>query len=471
MNSLAKCLLVVAGLTSFLFSCTKESFTDSFDAKLRISDTALHFDTVFTSTGSTSQFIKIFNDNEKAVKISSVRIAGGVNSPFKINVDGLPGPEVKDIEVYANDSAYAYVTVSIDPTSSNLPFIIRDSIEIKYNGNTSFVKLEAYGQNAKFLRENVVFGNQVWEKGLPYVLIGQCTILPNATLTINKGARIYAHADAPIVVQGTLIINGGKDSADRVIITGDRLDEPYRSFPASFPGIIFTESSQNNVLNYAIIKNAYQGIVIGGPVATGAKLTLNETIIDNAYEQGIWALNTSINARNVLVSNCGQNVLLFGGGNYNFTHCTVASFSNAYIPHKKPVLTVADYYKQNNQTISNALTANFTNCILWGEENGFNDDEVIVDKKGSPTPSVTFNKVLWRVKTPPSSNTSTIIGAINANPQFDSVNINKRYFDFRIQKGRSPAIEAGTNANVLIDLDGNQRPRGLNPDLGAYEKQ
>jgi hypothetical protein len=149
----------------------------------------------------------------------------------------------------------------------------------------------------------------------------------------------------------------------------------------------------------------------------------------------------------------------------------VASFSNAYIPHKKPVLTVADYYKQNNQTISNALTANFTNCILWGEENGFNDDEVIVDKKGSPTPSVTFNKVLWRVKTPPSSNTSTIIGAINANPQFDSVNINKRYFDFRIQKGRSPAIEAGTNANVLIDLDGNQRPRGLNPDLGAYEKQ
>jgi hypothetical protein len=464
-------LFVAATVLFVLISCTKEHFTTSRDALLKTSVDTLHFDTVFTTTGSTSQFIKIINENNEGIRISSVKLAGGSASPFRINVDGLPGPQVNEVEVNAHDSSYIYVTVTINPRSSNLPFVVRDSIEISYNGNKQFVQLDAFGQNAHFMRNKQVTGNETWNNDLPYVVLGQLTVLPNATLTINKGVQVHIHADAPFVVQGTLLVNGAKEPASRVVFTGDRLDEPYRDFPASYPGLIFTESSRNNVINYGIIKNAYQGIAIGGMAAGGAKLTLNETIIDNAYEQGIWAINTNINARNLLVSNCGQNIFLFGGGNYNFTHCTVASYSTAYVAHKKPALSVFDYYEQNGVVNSAPLTANFTNCIFWGEANGFIDDEVIV-KKVNPSPTVTFNRVLWRMKNPLSATFTNIIGnPINKDPLFDSINTSKAYFDFRLEKKGSEAVNAGINANVFIDLDGNPRPRGTAPDLGAYEKQ
>ncbi|HTM91660.1 MAG TPA: choice-of-anchor Q domain-containing protein, partial [Flavisolibacter sp.] len=97
------------------------------------------------------------------------------------------------------------------------------------------------------------------------------------------------------------------------------------------------------------------------------------------------------------------------------------------------------------------------------------DDEVVVlPKKGNTSFNVTFDQVLWRVKTNPAN--STINGAINnQNPQFDSINTAQKIYSFRLKEG-SPAINKGVNAGVTIDLDGNPRPVSL-PDLGAYEKQ
>lgn len=467
MKPVVKCFSGVALLLFFLFSCKKESFTNSPDAFITTSADSLHFDTVFTTTGSTSQFVKIINDNDKGIHISSVRLAGGANSSFKINVDGLAGPLVSNIDVAANDSAYIYVTVTINPNAANLAFIVRDSIEISYNGNKKWVQLDAFGQNARFFRERVISSNEVWNNDLPYVLLGGLIVPPNVTLTINKGSKIHMHADAPFIVHGTLLVNGEKGDSARVVFTGDRLDEPYRDFPASYPGLIFSDVSKNNVINYAIIKNAYQGIIVIDPATSGTKLTLNETIIDNAYDVGIGAINTSITGRNLLISNCGQNMYLIGGGTYNFNHCTVASYSNNYLPHKKPVLTVTDFYSKNGVVVVNPLIANFRNSIFWGEANGFFDNEVADSLKGTSKP--VFQNVLWRMKTVPTN--FIVTGAINKDPLFDSINTNQRLFDFRLQKNRSPVIDAGANLGVTIDLAGNTRPKGMGPDLGAYEKQ
>ncbi|MBO9681684.1 MAG: hypothetical protein J7502_03240 [Flavisolibacter sp.] len=445
------------------FACKKESFTSSSSAILRTSVDTLHFDTVFTTTGSTSQFIKIINDNNKGIHISSVKLAGGASSPFKINVDGIAGPQVNNVDVLAEDSIYIYVTVSINPTAANLPFIVRDSIEINYNGNKKFVQLDAYGRNAHFLRNKKITTFEIWNNDLPYVILGGLTVDTDATLSINKGCRIYSHADAPFIVNGTLWVNGEKEDSSRVVFAGDRLDAPYKDFPASYPGLIFTDVSKNNIINYAVIKNAYQGIVVTNPSA-GTKLTLNETIIDNAYDAGLLGINTSITARNLLVSNCGKNILLVAGGDYNFTHCTAATFSSNFIQHKEPILVLSNYL--NNAVMD--LKAVFRNCIFWGEGNGMVDDEAVVLKQGNALFNVTFDQVLWRVKTNPAN--STINGAINnQNPQFDSVNTAQKIYSFRLREG-SPAINKGVNAGVTIDLDGNPRPVGL-PDLGAYEKQ
>lgn len=451
-------------LAVLFFACNKESFTSDSSVRLKTSVDTLHFDTVFTSTGSATQFLKIFNDNNQGIHISSVKLAGGASSPFKINVDGIAGQQVNNTDVLGDDSVYIYVTVSVNPSAANLPFLVRDSIEINYNGNTKFVQLDAYGRNAHFFRNHTIKTSEVWNNDLPYVILGRLTVDTNATLIINKGCQIYSHADAPFIVNGTLQVNGEQYDSTRVVFTGDRLDEPYKNFPASYPGIIFTDPSRNNVLNYAIIKNAYQGIVVSEP-SPGIKLTLNETIIDNAYDAGLLGINTSITAKNLLVSNCGKNILLLNGGNYNFTHCTAATFSSNYIQHKEPVLGLTNYL--NNTT--GDLNAVFRNCIFWGDANGIVKDEVVVLKQGNSLFNVTFDQVLWRVQSEP-ANCSINGAANNQNPLFDTINTNQGIYSFRL-RDNSPAIDKGVDAGVTIDLDGKPRPVGTKPDLGAYEKQ
>ena len=71
------------------------------------------------------------------------------------------------------------------------------------------------------------------------------------------------------------------------------------------------------------------------------------------------------------------------------------------------------------------------------------------------------------MKNPPAN--ATVNGIVAGEPLFDSINTAERYFNFRLKEG-SPAINAGSNAGIGLDLDGAPRPVGL-PDLGAYEKQ
>jgi hypothetical protein len=466
--SMKNLILISISILLLFYACKKESFITSPDAQLRISADELKFDTVFATTGSITQVFKIINENEQKLRLSSIKLMGGANSYFKINADGFTGPQVSNIEINANDSVYVFVSVIIDQNSANLPFVVRDSIQVSYNGNTQQVSLEAWGQNAHFFRNKKITADETWMNDLPYVILGSLIVDTNKKLTINNGCRIYVHADAPILVDGTLEINGAKDSIDRVYFRGDRLDEPYNDFPAGWPGIFFRTTSKDNVLNYAVIENAYQAIVAVDPASnSNPKLVLNETIIDNAYDAGIIGLTSSIRARNCLVSNCGKNVILAKGGNYQFTHCTVAGFSNSYILHRDPVLYVSDYVLVNNSPVTAALTASFRNCIFWGQD-GTVDDEVITDKKGSSF-AVSFNEVLWKVMTPPANITST--GIINnQDPLFDSINTSKRYFSFRLQDA-SPAKNKATNAGVTIDLDGKTRPLGTGFDLGCYERQ
>lgn len=443
-------------ITSLLFftACKKDSFITSGDAAVLITADTLRYDTVFTSVGSVTRSFKIINENKQKLRLSSVKLVGGAGSAFKINVDGIATTEANNIEIAANDSIYVFVQVKVDPAASALPFIIRDSVQVSYNGKDRLVQLEAWGQNAHFLREKEVVSNETWTADLPYVIQGYLHIGAGQVLTIEKGCRIYVHADAPVIVDGSLQVNGEKDTADRVYFQGDRLDEPYRNYPASWPGIYFGEDSKDNILTYVVINNAFQALALQGPSSNASpKLVLNQCIVDNAYDAGIIALNSSITAQNCLVINCGKNIALGKGGDYQFTHCTVASFSNSYINHKEPVLTLSD-----------DLNALFRNCIFWGE-NGTVEDEVLAS--GTVAANVLFDHPLWKLSsTPP--NVSSILPLTDA-PRFDSIDIQNRYYDLRLQQS-SPARDAGMNAGLALDLDGRPRPVGL-PDLGCFEKQ
>lgn len=446
-------------------SCRKETFIESPDARISVSLDTLRFDTVFTTTGSITGLVKVFNDNDQKLKLSYIRMAGGQSSYFRMNADGTEAQEVRDLDILAKDSLYVFVSVTINPNANQLPFLVQDSIMIGYNGNEQKIQLEAYGQNAHFIRNGLVKTNTRFTNDLPYVILGGLLVDTNAILTIDKGARMYFHADAPLVIDGTLEVTGTKK--DSVLFTGDRLDEGYRDLPASWPGIYFRSSSKNNSLQYAVIKNAYQGLVADQPsLNANPKLTLRECIIDNIYDAGIYGIRTSIRASNCLVSNCGLNMLLVSGGDYQFTHCTVASYSNIYVLHKKPVLFLNNWDSSQTGIRTYPLIANFTNNIFWGD-NGTVEDEVFVSKRGSNPFNVLFSNNLYKATQDPAFSTLTA-NLKNLDPLFDSVNTGNRYFNFRLQTKPSPAINKGIPAGIITDLDG--KPRDSQPDMGAYEK-
>lgn len=304
--------LMIGLLAISMISCQKDQFILGSDALVGFSADSLKFDTVFTSVGSVTKSFKIKNQNNQKIKLSEIKLMGGIHSTFNININGLAENTVNDVDIAPNDSIYIFVSVNIDPTTNNLPFIISDSIRISYNGNIKYVQLEAYGQNAHFLNTSIIRGNIVWTNDLPYVILGSLKIDSGASLTVLAGTKIFIHATAPIIVDGSLLIRGQKNN--EVVLTGDRLDPDYKDLPASWPGIYINKNSIDNDWQFAIIKNANQAIVVQGTSNNNnPKLLLTQCIVDNSNKEGILSINSSIDANNCLISNCRNNIRIIEG--------------------------------------------------------------------------------------------------------------------------------------------------------------
>jgi hypothetical protein len=456
-------------LAFFLFSvmfcsCRKNSFVTSSKAYISISADTLHFDTVFTSTGSVTQSFKIFNLNDEKLHLNKIELTGGASSPFKINVNGVSRNSLSDIDIAANDSIYVFVTVNIDPNQLNIPFIVKDSILINYNSNKSFVQLEAYGRNAHFLKNFNVTHDTIFTSDLPFVILGSLTVKPSAILTIENGAQIFCHQDAAIIIEGSLKVNGEKAAGSQVVFNSDRLDDPYKYYPGSWPGIIFSESSTNNEINSAIIKNATAAITVTGKGNYSLlQLKLNACIITNNLNEGIKAVNSNIYVENCLITNCGLNNINLNGGNYNFVFCTIASYSDALISHAAPVLAIADTI---SATQTAAVKANFTNCILYGENGSF-DDEINFFQPANNV-SVQFDHVLYKAQNLTASVFNNSIN--NSDPGFINIDIEDKIFDFHLTP-QSVCKNAGKVLPIKTDLEGNPRSINSVPDIGCYEIQ
>lgn len=448
-------------------ACKKDTFITNSNATLLTSVDTLKFDTVFTSIGSTTQQFTITNNNSSKLRLSSIKLMGGQASAYKININGIPVIAANNIDIEANDSMYIFVTVNINPNFNNLAFVVQDSIEINYNGNTRYVQLEAFGQNANFLRSQTITSNRTFFNNLPYVILGNLRVDTNVTLTIQPGCKIYAHANAPILIDGTLLIQA--TVANPVIFSGDRLDEGYKDLPASWPGIYFRGSSKNNILHFVTIKNAYQAIVAESPASnTNPKIMMQQCIVNNAFATGIFGINSSIQANNCLISNCGSNIDIQLGGNYQFTNCTVAAYA-PFFSHKNPTLSINNFATINGTAVSTDISATFVNCIFWGESS-IVKNEVVVNKLGSNTFNVNLTNCLYKAETDP-ENTTFFNCIKNSNPLFDSIDNNRNVYNFSITNNmNAPGIDTGKPTLFFTDLLNNSRAVGQT-DMGCYEKQ
>ncbi|MFI5124470.1 MAG: hypothetical protein ACHQDF_04035 [Chitinophagales bacterium] len=456
---------LAAGL--FLMSCKKDTYIDGSNALLSFSSDSVYFDTLFASTGSTTRQVRVFNPNDQKLLISDISLTGGKNSPFILNINGSPGPSVANLTLDANDSLYLFISVFINPNTKPSAFIMEDSIRIRYNGTERFIKLSAWGQNAHFLTNQVLRGNITWNNDLPYVISGSLRVDSNSTLIIQPGCRVYFHANAPLLVDGTLQVQGEAADSLRVYFNGDRLDEPYASFPDAWPGIYFSESSINNVLEYAILRNSYQSLVAEGPsVNASPKLRLNQCIIDNSMDAGIYGIQSSIDAINCLIRNCGKNIVIAAGGTYHFIQCTAASFSTPVMLHQQPVLTVSDAGTVGGQLLTGDLLAIFGNCIFWGDT-GI-PDEALISRQGNGAFQVLFDHAILKQQNYP-ANIDSMSLSLNTDPLFLKTDNRLGLYDFHLQAG-SPALARGKDEGIGVDLDGFMRQAGKQ-DLGCYERQ
>ena len=482
LSSIYKIFFISCMIILVIFSsCKKDQILTDSSATLRFSTDTVMFDTVFTTIGSATKQLKIYNTYNKIIKISSIRLGGSSSSNFKINVNGYASSNVSDIEINPGDSMFIFVKVTVDPNNKNTPYLITDSLMFVTNGNLQKVKLTAFGQDAYFIVANtssqnlpnyriVAGANQkiTWKTDKPYVIYGYAVIDSTGTLIIPAGTRIYLHPNSGIWVYkgGNIQVNGTKDSV--VTFQGDRLEAWYKDSPGQWDRIWINESNTNSFFNYAVIKNGFIGIqaeILDKPMAANT-LILKNTIIQNMSAFGIFTKAFTVVASNTIIAECGSgNAYLSTGGSYDFRHCTFAN-SWKYGIRQNPSLIVSNYFKDNTtNTIytGNLNKAYFGNCIIWGN----NDEEILPDNQYGAAFTYKFDHCL--LKTQMTMNTTYFSGCIvNTDPLYN----NEDNYDFHLQEN-SPAINLGLEsiATVYLKYDYDHVNRfadGL-PDAGALE--
>lgn len=422
------------------------------------------FDTVFTTIGSTTHNFRVHNTNNKTIVISSISLAGGTSSKFRLNIDGEPGTFWNDVEIPAGDSIYVFVEVTIDQSSGTLPFIINDSIVFVTNGNTQDVKLVAWGQDAHFFNSNIIC-DMTWTNDKPYVIYNSILVDSLCTLTINEGVQVYTHSNAGIFVDGTLSVNGTVD--DPVIFQGDRLESYYDEIPGQWYGIFILRGSVNSVIEHAIIKNAFYGVSAGSfsnpdlnafDLTNAPDVTIKQSIIQNMSYTGIFGFLSNIIVENTLVYNCVQHSAhLAFGGTYDFTHVTMVNMGASGVDHSEATLELGNFAESTQGHFSADLNATFTNCIITGSL----DDELVYDDDNYAQFNYLYEKCVLTTKLD-----VTGTGYVDILKNVDSKFIDIQENDYHLQAA-SPCRNYGKTTSVINDLD--DVIRDASPDLGAYE--
>jgi hypothetical protein len=480
-------LILIATMIVGIGSCRKDVLDTNASSKLAFSTDTVYFDTVFVTLGSVTQRFKVYNNSHDKIKISQIKLEGGSSSAFRLNIDGFPSDDLKDLEIEGKDSIFIFAEVTIDPNNEANPFVVADSIRFVTNGNVQHVKLVAYGRNADFFRPtvfpsngfpnySVVDCNSTWTKEKPKVIIGYLAVDSACTLTIEAGTQVYLYNNSGIWVykEGKLVVNGTRE--DSVVFQGVRKEAQYREESGQWDRIWINQGSTGNSINYAVIKNGNIGIQAEEVPEFGLgmqrQLTLTNTRIRNMKAYGIYAVNYRINAYNNVISNCGSHALAcINGGTYNFRHTTIANYWSSSVRSDVSVyLSNAKAGPNNSVTIAD-LNFNFSNGIVYG--NLQSENEIEADSVNGTVFNWKFENSVIKLDNEnidPTDETHFVATVINQDPKFK----NPQSQDYTLLS-ESPAINAGStaianqNPSIPEDIIGTNRLMDAAPDCGAFE--
>lgn len=239
-----------------LIACQQGIISDDPTLRLAFSHDTVLFDTVFTTMGSSTKQVMVYNPNKNAVHIDRVSMREGKH--FRINLDGENNlDQLRDITLRGGDSLFLFIRTYIDPLNENSPVFIEDDIAFGMNGNTQKINLQAYGQDIVKIQGKD--GLKVYPQDLiltsrkPYLMYD--TVAVGGNLIIEAGATIYMHTGAMIYAYGNVTAQGEKDAP--ITIRSDRTDRlfdsvPYRMASGQWDGIYLVHAKETPTTTYQL---------------------------------------------------------------------------------------------------------------------------------------------------------------------------------------------------------------------------
>lgn len=498
--------LFFIGILVFASSCRTDFETVASTGDLAFSKDTIYLDTVFTNIGSSTYTLKVFNKSKKDITIPSIKLGKGLNSKYRMTVDGMQGNQGKvfeNVNLLAKDSMYIFIETTANIADANpTDFLYTD--QILFDGGTNLQKVELVTliQDAVFLypkrfadgttetlpigdeeiygffldANDPVNGNElVFTNQKPYVIYGYAAIPSGKTVTFDAGARVHFHTNSGLIVaaNASINVNGATSTTEKmeneVIFEGDRLEPGFSDVPGQWGTIWLTDASTNNKFNYLTIKNATIGLLIQNN--DGTTVSIKNTQIYDSSNFGILAQTAKINGENLVINNAGLASLKCEyGGDYKFTHST---FNNNWPSSSQVAVSVNNYFVGAIPEVKNLSAATFNNCIIYGSYS----NELILNKKVGAAFEYQFNNCLIKFNNTSNQYSSHPEYQFNTDSaHYNAIIQNKDPKFFKIAQNKlnideTSAAFAKGNATYLVPLDILGNTRTLPPDMGAYQSK
>lgn len=472
---------------AFFSACTDDdSFTTSPDRLLTFSADTVRMDTVFSTVPTSRKYFWVYNKSGDGIRCSSVRLANGNQSGFRVNVDGTylgkeSGFQTTGVEIRNKDSIFVNIELTSPRNNKSGPQLMEDDLVFRLeSGVEQKVNLNAYSWDADIVRNLRVRRDTTIQSDRPIVVFGPMRVDSLATATVVPGTTLYFHSDSRLDVYGRLVAEGTAEK--NIVFRGDRTDRmfdylPYDQVSGQWGGITFHSSSYGNVMKYADVHSTFDGIVCDSSDVSRLKLTLYNSTVHNCQGYGLRTVNSVVDVRNTQLSNTLRDCVAIYGGGALLLNCTMAQFY-PFDSNRGAALRFANGQTDENGTHNYPLyQMDCVNSIATGYA-----DDVVMGEVVDSTVAYTYKfencilrtdsladgdnikNVIW--ENADSVKTDTVCGG---EKNFRLVDINKQHFDFHLSKVSRAIGTATKEGGYALPTDRDGRKRDDEPDMGCYE--
>jgi len=506
-------ILLSAGFSLTMPGCKPREEELQTSGALEFSADTVKFDTVFTTLRTVTKRLWVYNRNPKGVNVDLIGLDRPAASAYTLLINGDLKQTASNLFVRGADSLLILVRAKLPDNGQSgvaKDYVLEEKLNFRTNGQDQHVLLRSFGQNI-YLHDNVALGcGTVWTNDRPHVLYNSVVVPAGCTLRIKPGTRVYAHAGAALIVQGTLLVNSpadyapGTSATDTVKATspnivrfvGDRSGEAqYTTAPGQWAGIVLDASSHGNIIRYAQIQNATFGLLLYNPsnLSPRPEVLLQNSIIRYIsgadvsfagakstfdYGAGVLSVASNVTIENTLFSDCYEYAVRgIGGGNYTLNYCTIANY-----PVTGGVRNTASLMFGNvaadGKTKSDGPALSLKNSIVWGSLS----DELFFENYDDYRAKVSIQNTmlatqLYAAATDAAGkpglarpDLNNLVGPYNFNyPKFKRLNTGANS-DYRLDASSPGLNRAAQQAPPLLPRDLLNLPRpAAAPALGAYQ--